>query len=57
MFQILEYLGSIRFLLKIFLTNLETSGLPESLSYLEIQPTLDREFLAAQIPLYKQPLS
>ena len=57
MSQILEYLGSIRFLLKIFLTNLETSGLPESLSYLEIQPTLDREFLAAQIPLYKQPLS
>ena len=40
MSQIVEYSGSGRCLLKIALTNLETLGLPESLSYFEIETAL-----------------
>lgn len=56
MSQVIVYLGSVRFMWKISSTNLETLGLPESLSYLESDTTLEREHLAAQILLYKQNL-
>lgn len=56
MSQVIVYLGSVRFMWKISSTNLETLGLPESLSYLESDTTLERELLAPQILLYKQNL-
>ena len=56
MSQVIVYLGSVRFMWKISSTNLETLGLPESLSYLESDTTLERELLAAQILLHKQNL-
>lgn len=56
MSQVIVYLGSVRFMLKISSANLETLGLPESLSYLEIDTTLERDLLAAQILLYKRTL-